>query len=304
MRADPCWGSSAIFLSWDDWGGFYDHVPPPDVDENGYGFRVPGLVISPYAHAGYIDHQQLSHDGYLKFIEDDFLGGERLNPASDGRPDSRPDVREEAEGLGDLESDFDFGQSPRPPLILPTHPAPGPASCPPGSVPPGAGEPEPLSPCPYPAEPAPMPPPESPPSAPSTSTASPSSTATPAISGTSGAKTETRLQLTASVAGLQDMRLHDGRVYLTLGCNMECSVYAHGHLNLTRGRRHLGLRSTLTTLEPGHAERIELSLSHANLSAVHRALQRGEAVKAAVEVEARSGDERQDYGVVVRLSWR
>ena len=47
------------------------------IDGEGYGFRVPGLVISPYAKAGYIDHQQLSHDAYLKFIEDDFMGGQR-----------------------------------------------------------------------------------------------------------------------------------------------------------------------------------------------------------------------------------
>ena len=112
------------------------------------------------------------------------------------------------------------------------------------------------------------------------------------------------LQLTASVAGRQDMRLHDGRVYLLLGCNMECSVYAHGHLNLMRGHRHLGLRSVLTTLEPGHAMRIALSLSHANLSAVHRALERGHPVKATVEVEARSGAERQTYQVGVVLTWR
>ena len=91
--------------------------------------------------------------------------------------------------------------------------------------------------------------------------------------------------------------MHDGRIYLTLGCDMECSIYAHGHLSLMRGRRHLGLRSTLTTLEHGHAQRIALSLSHTNLSAVHHALQRGEAVKAAVEVEARFGDERQTYSV-------
>ena len=59
MRS-PDWSSSAIFLAWDDWGGFYDHVVPPQVDENGYGLRVPGLVISPYAKPGYIDHQVLS----------------------------------------------------------------------------------------------------------------------------------------------------------------------------------------------------------------------------------------------------
>jgi phospholipase C len=131
MRS-PCWGSTAIFLSWDDWGGFYDHVVPPNIDENGYGLRVPGLVISPYAKTGYIDHQQLSHDAYLKFIEDDFLEGRRLNPATDGRPDARPDVREEAPGLGDLANDFDFNQPPRPPVLLSAHPEPGPASEPPG----------------------------------------------------------------------------------------------------------------------------------------------------------------------------
>ena len=100
------------------------------------------------------------------------------------------------------------------------------------------------------------------------------------------------------------MRLHDGRVYLTLGCDMECSVYAHGHLNLLRGHRHLGLQSVLSTLEPGHAMRIALSLSHSNLSAVHRALERGHSVRATVEVQAASGAERQTYSVSVVLTWR
>jgi phospholipase C len=127
----PDWSSTAIFLSWDDWGGFYDHVVPPVVDNNGYGLRVPGIVISPYAKAGVIDHQTLSHDAYTKFIEDDFLGGQRLDPATDGRPDPRPDVRENSPILGNLTADFDFTQPPRPPMILPVHPAPGPASTPP-----------------------------------------------------------------------------------------------------------------------------------------------------------------------------
>jgi phospholipase C len=116
----PDWDTTAIFLAWDDWGGFYDHVVPPKVDENGYGLRVPGLVISPYAKQGYIDHQTLSFDAYLKFIEDVFLEGERLDPETDGRPDPRPSVRENVSQLGDLLEDFDFSQPPRPPVVLPT----------------------------------------------------------------------------------------------------------------------------------------------------------------------------------------
>jgi len=118
MRS-PYWDSTAIFVSWDDWGGFYDHVVPPKVNFFGYGLRVPGLVISAYARKGYVDHQTLSHDAYVKFIEDDFLQGARLDPATDGRPDPRESVAENAPQLGDLRNDFDFSQPPRPPLILP-----------------------------------------------------------------------------------------------------------------------------------------------------------------------------------------
>jgi phospholipase C len=123
IMQSPDWSSTAIFLSWDDWGGFYDQVQPPAVDANGYGLRVPGIVISPYARQGYIDHQVLSHDAYVKFIEDDFLGGQRLDPATDGRPDPRPDVRENQPELGDLAQDFDFNQAPTQPLVLPVCPA-------------------------------------------------------------------------------------------------------------------------------------------------------------------------------------
>lgn len=118
IMKSPDWDSTAIFLSWDDWGGFYDHVKPPTVDKNGYGLRVPAMVISPFAKQGYIDHQTLSHDAYVKFIEDDFLGGQRLDPKNDGRPDPRPDVRENASQLGDITNDFDFNQTPRQPLVL------------------------------------------------------------------------------------------------------------------------------------------------------------------------------------------
>jgi phospholipase C len=124
LMQSPAWDSMAIFLTWDDWGGFYDHVPPPVVDANGYGLRVPGLVISPYARPSFIDHQTLSFDAYVKFIEDVFLGGQRLDPLTDGRPDPRISVRETVGILGDLRQDFDFEQAPLPPLLLPTDAGP------------------------------------------------------------------------------------------------------------------------------------------------------------------------------------
>ncbi len=130
VMQSPDWDNTVIFLSWDDWGGFYDHVQPPTIDQNGYGLRVPGIVISPYAKKGFIDHETLSFDAYLKFIEDIFLGGSRIDPATDGRPDPRPDVRENIALLGNLLTDFDFNQSPLKPLILPENPKPGPASIP------------------------------------------------------------------------------------------------------------------------------------------------------------------------------
>jgi phospholipase C len=118
MRSD-LWYRSAIFLTWDDWGGFYDHVEPPRVDEGGYGLRVPAILISPWADRDMdIDHQTLSFDAFLKLIEDRFLRGARLDPATMSRPDSRPTVREEVDILGDLALEFDFSQEPIPPLIL------------------------------------------------------------------------------------------------------------------------------------------------------------------------------------------
>jgi phospholipase C len=93
---------------------------------------VPSLVISPYARRGFVDHQTLSFDAFNKFIEDDFLLGQRLDPTTDGRPDPRVSVRDAMAHLGNLSADFDFNQAPRPKMILPLHPSPGAASTPGG----------------------------------------------------------------------------------------------------------------------------------------------------------------------------
>jgi phospholipase C len=114
----PDWESTAVFVTWDDWGGFFDHVEPPRVDVNGYGIRVPAFVVSPWVRPGTIDHQVHSFDSYLKLIEDRFLDSERLDPETLSRPDSRPTVREEVKVLGDLRRIFDFSQQPLEPLIL------------------------------------------------------------------------------------------------------------------------------------------------------------------------------------------
>jgi phospholipase C len=82
----PFWNDTAIFVMWDEWGGWYDHVPPPYVDYDGLGIRVPLLVISPYAKQNYVSHVQYEHGSILKFVEDAF-GLQRL-AASDRRANS------------------------------------------------------------------------------------------------------------------------------------------------------------------------------------------------------------------------
>jgi phospholipase C len=84
---------------WDEWGGWYDHVKPPNLDFDGLGFRVPLLIISPYAKQGYISHVQYEHGSLLRFIEDRF-DLPRL-AASDARANSPQDDA------------FDFTQPPR-----------------------------------------------------------------------------------------------------------------------------------------------------------------------------------------------
>ena len=107
LGAGPQWNSTALFITWDDFGGYYDHVPPPNLDQFGLGFRVPLLVISPYARPDYIDHMQSEHSSVLKFIEADF-GSAPLSDR-DGAPN---DV------VSDLTQDFDFTQAPLPPPRL------------------------------------------------------------------------------------------------------------------------------------------------------------------------------------------
>ena len=99
----PQWKTTAIFLCWDDWGGFYDHVPPPAVDQYGLGIRVPGLVISPYARQGYVDHKTYSFESWLKIVEERF--GIIPMQARDNN-------------ALDMYDAFDFTQQPRDPVIL------------------------------------------------------------------------------------------------------------------------------------------------------------------------------------------
>jgi len=97
------WKDCAIFLLWDDWGGFYDHVPPPMIDYYGLGFRVPALLISPYAQQGYVSHQQYEFSSFLTLIENQF-GLQRLT-TRDSNANS-------------FSNEFNFNQAPRSPLIL------------------------------------------------------------------------------------------------------------------------------------------------------------------------------------------
>jgi phospholipase C len=99
----PYWNSTAIILTWDEYGGFYDHVAPPQIDKYGLGFRVPAIIISPYAKAGYIDHTQYSFGSILKFIEWRF---------------NLPPLTARDAHANNLLNAFDFSQKPRPPHII------------------------------------------------------------------------------------------------------------------------------------------------------------------------------------------
>ena len=109
VENSPAWASTAIVLTWDDWGGFYDHVIPPSQDALGYGFRVPLLVISPYAYAGdnssntHISHDQFEFASVLKLAEEVF---------------HLPSLGQRDVTAGDLLKTLDFSSVHNPPLIL------------------------------------------------------------------------------------------------------------------------------------------------------------------------------------------
>jgi len=103
MRSDS-WDKSAFLLLYDDWGGWYDHVPPPQVDENGYGMRVPGVLVSAYARRGHIDSTELDFTSVPKFIEENW----NLKPLSERDANATSFI-----------AAFDFSQPPRQPFFIP-----------------------------------------------------------------------------------------------------------------------------------------------------------------------------------------
>jgi phospholipase C len=106
VMKSPAWSSTAIIITWDDYGGFYDHVPPPQIDKYGEGFRVPTLVISPWSKPHYIDHTEYEFGSLLKLAEVNFN-----LPTLGGRDKT----------ANDMMNSFNFSQTPQPPLIEPAN---------------------------------------------------------------------------------------------------------------------------------------------------------------------------------------
>jgi phospholipase C len=104
LMQNEAWESSAFLLVYDDWGGWFDHVVPPQVDDFGYGFRVPALLVSPYARRSYVDHTTLDYASILRFIEDNW----------DLEPLTARDTLANSFANG-----FDFASTPRAPRLVP-----------------------------------------------------------------------------------------------------------------------------------------------------------------------------------------
>jgi len=101
----PDWNSTAIFVVWDDWGGWYDSVPPPQLDFRGLGIRVPCIIISPYAKRGYVSHTQYEFGSILKFVEEAFdLPSLASQAFGSGYTDAR---------ANSMDDTFDFARAPR-----------------------------------------------------------------------------------------------------------------------------------------------------------------------------------------------
>jgi phospholipase C len=99
IGVSPYWNSTTIFIAWDDWGGFYDHVPPPQTDDMGLGFRVPVIVVGPYAKRNYVSHTTHEASGFLRYMEEVF------NLPTLGTRDATAD---------DFRDCFDYTQTPTP----------------------------------------------------------------------------------------------------------------------------------------------------------------------------------------------
>ncbi len=97
MQSDG-WEHTAMFITWDEWGGLYDHVPPPEIDDIGLGFRVPTIVLSPYAKKGYVDDAEAEFSTPLKFVEDNW---------------GLPYLTSRIERTHNFEHVFDFAKDPR-----------------------------------------------------------------------------------------------------------------------------------------------------------------------------------------------
>jgi len=103
IEASPVWNTSAVFLTWDDYGGYFDHVPPPVIDQYGLGFRVPLIVVGPYARENYIDPNFGYFESILKFVEDRY---------------DLPSITYRDANAPNLLSYFDFNQTPRRPMFV------------------------------------------------------------------------------------------------------------------------------------------------------------------------------------------
>ncbi len=104
LMMSPYWDKAAFMWTYDDWGGWYDHVPPPQVDKDGYGFRVPAILVSAYAKKGYVDSTTSDYTSMLKFIQENW----QLDPLS----------QRDKNAYG-LMNAFDFDKPPRKPEIIP-----------------------------------------------------------------------------------------------------------------------------------------------------------------------------------------